>query len=294
MILAVAFVTVGLTVLSLMAWVLLAALQALIGEQAIGQTRRLARALIRRSTRRLQEPERTLLTRDLLAELEGPDLTGLPLSQLRVATDLWLHSGDLRRAEGETTRFPRLTRVLLWLAGAENERVLLPSQRYAAISHGALTASAGLTAGGGLVLLQQAMGFGLPISLAMGSLFGAMMMLLDRWLSPRTERWPTAIASFLGQAVFAIPNAVTISGLLAIHIFPSEIFTYLAQTAHVHSADPFVSLAALSQISYGNPNVALVRLVISMLITLVLIGPALFSLFLVLRSSLRDQSPGAA
>jgi hypothetical protein len=103
-------------------WILLSGLRSLIGQEAVGRVRKLTRALIRRSARGLPQPQRDLLIRDLLAELESPEMRETPLSQLAIALDIWLHSHSLRtaiwpKAESPHRAYLRLRGLTVALTG---------------------------------------------------------------------------------------------------------------------------------------------------------------------------------
>lgn len=133
------FVGIGSVLLLALLWVTLAGIRAILEQETVGQLRRAARGLLLRSTRRLPEPERVILTQRLFRRLNSKDLEDRPLSQFLFAFNRWIATINVRH----TYRL-----ALAWLGGTNphltqrfpRERSMIVPRAFAVLSAGAVTA----------------------------------------------------------------------------------------------------------------------------------------------------------
>jgi len=183
---ALLYLTFVTPVLLVCLWLAATALQAVVGEEAIGQVKRLARVLVKRAARSLPPDERETFIRDVLAELDSDELEDRPLSQLLMAIDLWIHSSGLRPGGSEVVRRlrQRLGSTLVWCSGAD-ARILsyVPAERGFATALGGsvllvggFSGSAVAFVAGGRLFLDP------PVAAFAGVVVCALVVLIERFL----------------------------------------------------------------------------------------------------------------
>ncbi|WP_018500891.1 DUF4407 domain-containing protein [Parafrankia discariae] len=133
-----------------------------------------------------------------------------------------------------TRRQSRVTRILLWLSGANTEILnRFPSDvaKYVGIGGAVLTTST-MAAISCAFALRMALGLNPFFYLILGLAWGFAIMSLDRWLvvsMQRRDHWYQILPVALPRLVLALLIGVVISTPLVLRIFEAEITTELAQ-----------------------------------------------------------------
>jgi hypothetical protein len=235
------------------AWILLSGLRTIVGQEAVGRTRRLARALIRHSARGLPEPQRALIIRDLLAELESPEMRETPFSQLAMALDIWLHSSSLRtsiwpKAESPDQAYFRIRGLLVGVTGLLSASAVWSATYY----------TQSLPAAG---------------AIAAGVVWGVTYIWIERVMAAprRANSWALQLPRLVMQTVASAVVALAVE----FWVFRSELLVAAQASDHGHPSGVFEAVTVLQSM----PNTAVVIWALQLIVLLFFLLPTAADVF---------------
>jgi VIT1/CCC1 family predicted Fe2+/Mn2+ transporter len=237
------FSGIGIAILLVILWLVLGGFRAILEEEAVGQIRRAARALIRRSVRHMSVEHRSIILSRLLAQLKSDELHDRPLSQFVFAFRHWMRSCDFQQlALAVKAR-------IAWVAGMDPQLArLVPSEMSRGVACGLAVVSSGVATATAITLvLHDWLFFSGGVAIAWGAILGLILIAMTRlYLSLGYEESPR---SKIGRMILLYPLhalwAWMVTTAFRLCLYRPEILASARGGRSSHDVDLWSGLAVL-------------------------------------------------